>query len=110
RTLGTRRSRKIISRNITTPLEGSVAGRIYFGRRNPRATGKTSRAIPLSHSHPRRSDHAPQPPGARNARQVTLPRRRYRYRRCRSLSVAVIGETNARRVLALRGYTLRRLM
>src|SRR5205807_528133 len=48
-----------------------------------------TRPIPFPHSGPRRIHHAAEPPRPRNPRQTTLPRRRHRDSRRRSLSITV---------------------
>ena len=90
RAIRARRSCETFRRNIKATLERSIARRIHPGRRNPCATRKTTRPIPISHFDPRRSHHALEPTCPRNARQAAIPRRRHRHCRRRSLSVAVI--------------------
>jgi len=68
RPFGARRSREIVSRNVETPFERSVAGPIHFRRCNARATGKITGSIPVPHPDPGRSHHAPDPARPRNAR------------------------------------------
>src|SRR5207302_4174352 len=54
------------------------------------AIGKAPGPIPVSHFVARRSDHAPESPGRRNAGEIAPVGRRDRDRGCRSLSAALI--------------------